>query len=426
MNKDIQSQFPILKTKINGNPIIYLDNAATTQKPQIVLDAIHEYYTECNSNIHRSSHVLAKKATEMWMNVHQIVADFINANSYKEVVFTRNTTEGLNLLVNTYGRKNLNKGDIVVISEMEHHSNIVPWLMLQKDIGFEIKYIPVNDNFDLDLDWLDDLTKEEGSRIKVVSIVHISNVIGTLNNVKKIAEIGHKIGAFVIVDGAQSVPHIHIDVQDIDCDAFVFSGHKVYGPTGSGVLYCKENILEQLPPYMGGGEMILSVSKDTFEMNDIPWRFEAGTPDIESGIVLGKTLSWFSQIIDKIGGYDNLIIHERELMQTLFDAFDGIEWFKPFGKVNANDRYGCLTFNIEGFGFKGCKEQMLEKKDGDGIVEYISKKGICVREGFHCAEPLHDRFKVGPTMRASFGIYNTSDEVKKFAQYLKEAVLSSY
>ena len=426
MISDIREQFPILKTKVEGNPLVYLDNAATTQKPQVVLDAIQEYYMGYNANIHRSSHVLAKEATERWKEAHQVVADFINAKSLKEVVFIRNTTEGLNLLVNTYGRKNLNSGDIVVISEMEHHSNIVPWQILQKEIGFEIRYIPVDENYDLDLNWLNELIKIEKERIKIVSVVHISNVLGTLNPVKEISRLAHMVGAFVIIDGAQSIPHMKVDVNDINCDAFVFSGHKVYGPTGSGVLYCKEEILKELPPFMGGGEMIMSVSKDSFELNELPWRFEAGTPDIESGVVLGKTSEWFTNTVNEIGGYERLISHERELMQTLFDEFDGIEWFKPFGKADAENRYGCLTFNIEGFSFKGCKEKRLENKEGDGIVEYISKKGVCVREGYHCAEPLHDRFGVGPTMRASFGIYNTKQDVQTFARLLKEAVLSSY
>jgi len=426
MYNNIREQFPILKTKVNGNNLVYLDNAATTQKPQFVLDAINEYYTKYNANIHRSSHVLAKEATERWKNAHQIVADFLNANSYKEIVFTRNSTEGLNLLVNTYGRKNLSQGDIVIISEMEHHSNIVPWQMLQKEIGFEIKYIPVNSNYDLDLEWLKNEIKNSGSKIKIVSVVHISNVLGTLNPVKEIAELAHSIGAFMILDAAQSVPHIKVDVKDIDCDALVFSGHKVYAPTGVGVLYCKESILEILPPFMGGGEMILSVSKDGFEMNDLPWRFEAGTPDIESGIVLGETLQWFEKTVNEMGGFNALIAHERALMKATLDAFDGIDWFKPFGKIDPNNRYGVLTFNIDGFSFKGCKDKEKNNQGGDGIVEYISKKGICVREGFHCAEPLHDVFKVGPTMRASFGIYNNDEDVKVFAQFLKEAVLSSY
>ncbi|HAM37657.1 TPA: cysteine desulfurase, partial [Patescibacteria group bacterium] len=388
MHNNIRDQFPIFKTKVNGKSLVYLDNAATTQKPQFVLDAINEYYTKYNANIHRSSHVLAKEATERWKEAHQIVADFLNADSYKEIVFTRNTTEGLNLLVNTYGKQNLSKGDIVIISEMEHHSNIVPWQILQKEIGFEIKYIPVNENFDLDIDWLRNEIQKEGERIKVVSVVHISNVLGTLNPAKEIAELAHRVGAFMIIDAAQSIPHIKVDVKELDCDALVFSGHKVYGPTGSGVLFCKENILEKLPPYMGGGEMILRVSKDGFEMNELPWRFEAGTPNIESGIVLGETLKWFSKAVEEMGGYEKLIDHERNLMTGVIDSFDGIDWFKPFGKIETNNRYGALTFNIDGFSFKGCKEKENSNQEGDGIVEYISKNGVCVREGFHCAEPL--------------------------------------
>jgi len=426
MHNNIRDQFPILKTKVNGKSLVYLDNAATTQKPLFVLDAINEYYTKYNANIHRSSHILAKEATERWKEAHQIVADFLNADSYKEIVFTRNTTEGLNLLVNTYGKQNLSKGDIVIISEMEHHSNIVPWQILQKEIDFEIKYIPVKENFDLDLNWLENEIQKEGERIKVVSVVHISNVLGTLNPVKEITELAHRVGAFVIIDAAQSIPHIKVDVKDIDCDALVFSGHKVYGTTGSGVLFCKENILEKLPPYMGGGEMILSVSKDGFEMNELPWRFEAGTPNIESGIVLGETLKWFSKTVEDMGGYEKLIEHERSLMNEVLNSFDGIDWFKPFGKIDANNRYGTLTFNIDGFSFKGCKEKENSNQEGDGIVEYISKNGVCVREGFHCAEPLHDAFNVGPTMRVSFGIYNNMEDVKTFSRYLKEAVLSSY
>ncbi|KKP77655.1 MAG: Cysteine desulfurase [candidate division WS6 bacterium GW2011_GWF1_35_23] len=256
--------------------------------------------------------------------------------------------------------------------------------------------------------------------------MHISNVLGTKNDVKKISEIGHGVGAFVIIDGAQSVPHIPVDVKDIDCDALVFSGHKVYGPTGSGALYCKQDILEKLSPFMGGGEMILSVKKDSFEMNELPWRFEAGTPDIESGIVLGRSIVWLKNLLEEIGGWDVLIQHERSLMKEFLDSFDGIEWFKLFGKKNVEERYGVIAFNIEGFGFKGCKEMEEGKKEGSGIVEYLSKKGVAVREGYHCAEPLHDRFKVGPTMRMSLGIYNNIDDVKTFSKLLKEALLSSY
>jgi cysteine desulfurase / selenocysteine lyase len=295
---------------------------------------------------------------------------------------------------------------------------------LKKEIGFDIKYIPVNDSYDLDIDWLKDLVEKEKERVKIISVVHISNVLGTINPVKEIASIGHSVGAFVIVDGAQSIPHVKVNVKDINCDAFVFSGHKVYGPTGSGVLYCKESILNKLPPFFGGGEMILSVTKDSFEANDLPWKFEAGTPDIESGISLGNTLDWFEKTVTRMGGWEKLREHDIELIDTLLEEFNGIEWFKVFGKRSAKDRYGVLAFNIKGFSFKGCKE--VVKMDGSSIVEYLSKRGIAVREGFHCAEPLHDRFKVGPTMRVSIGIYNNKEDIKTFAKMLKEAVLSSY
>lgn len=423
MLKNIRKEFPILKRKINGRRIVYLDNAATTQKPQAVIDSIVNYYEKYNANIHRSSHVLAKEATEMWIDAHKKVAEFINAHSYKEIVFVRNSTEGLNLIANTYGRTNLKKGDIVVLSEMEHHSNIVPWLILQKEINFDIRYIPINDKYDLDLEWLKDLIKKEGKKVKIISVVQVSNVLGTLNPVKEIVTIGHEVGAFVMIDAAQSIPHIKVDVTDIDCDALVFSGHKVYGPTGSGVLYCKEDILNKLPPFFGGGEMILSVTKDSFETNDIPWKFEAGTPDIESGICLGNAIDWFSNSIKKIGGWEKLREHDVELIEYLLELFDGIEWFKVFGKKDAKNRYGVLAFNIAGFSFKGCKEKV--KVDGSTIVEYLSKRGIAVREGFHCAEPLHDRFRVGPTMRVSTGIYNTKEDIKEFANTLKEAFLSA-
>lgn len=426
MNKKIKNQFPIFQRRINGKNLVYLDSAATSQKPQFVIDSISEYYKKYNANIHRSSHVLAKEATDMWYEAHQIIADFLNAKSYKEIIFVRNSTEGLNLLARSYGGKNLSKGDIVLLSEMEHHSNIVPWLMLQKEINFEIKYIPIKDDYTLDIDWLNNTVMKYGSKIKIVSVVHISNVLGVKNDVHKISEIAHKVGAFVIVDGAQSIPHISVDVQNIDCDAFVFSGHKVYGPTGSGVIYCKQNILESLTPFMGGGEMILSVKKDSFQMNTLPWRFEAGTPDIESGIVLGKTINWFKQFIDEIGGWNILIEHEQFLMKEFLDSFEGIGWFKLFGSKDVKKRYGVISFNIEGFGFKGCKEMEKGKKEGSEIVEYISKMGVAVREGYHCAEPLHDRFNIGPTMRMSLGIYNDLEDIRVFSRLLKEAVLSTY
>jgi cysteine desulfurase/selenocysteine lyase len=422
--KNIRKQFPILGTKMNGSVLSYFDSAATSQKPQCVIDSVVDYYSTYNANIHRSSYSIAELATERWKGAHDIVARFLNADSYEEIVFVRNCTEGLNLIAQSYGRENLKEGDIVVVSEMEHHSNLVPWQILQKEIGFEIKFIPVNDGYDLDLDWLEKLIDKERDRVKIVSVVHISNVLGTRNDVKKIADIAHRVDALMVVDAAQSVPHMKVDVKDLDCDVLVFSGHKVFAPTGSGALYCKKGILKRLSPVMGGGEMISSVSKESFELNDLPWRFEAGTPNIAGGIALGVALDWYMDLIDSVGGWNVVEVHERELMDTFFDCFDGVDWLKVFGKEK--DRYGVVAFGLEGFTFKGCKELGGKKKEGEGIVEFLNKRGFALREGYHCAEPLHDRFDFGPTLRASFAIYNTKEEVIKLANTIKEAVLSSY
>jgi cysteine desulfurase/selenocysteine lyase len=425
-NKDIKKvrkQFPILNHKVNGNTLTYLDSAATSQKPQAVLDGIMDFYKSYNSNIHRSSYPMAKKATDEWKNAHDIVAKFLNAKSYEEIVFVRNTTEGLNLIANTYGRDNLKQGDYVVITEMEHHSNIVPWQILQKEIGFNIEYIPVKSNFELDIDWLENFVKKNGDKVKIVSVVHISNVIGTVNDVKKIGEVAHSVNALMIVDAAQSVAHLPIDVQDLNCDVLIFSGHKIFAPTGSGAMYCKREILNTLSPYMGGGEMMKTVSKESFEVNDLPWRFEAGTPNIEGGIGLGIALEWFMKTIEEIGGWDVVMEHDRELIEIFYDSFDGIDWMNIFGGKN---RVGVIAFGLDGFAFKGCKHENIQSKEGESVVDFLSNKGFALREGYHCAEPLHDRFGFGPTLRASFGIYNTKEEVQKLCNTIKEAVLASY
>ncbi|MCD4811099.1 aminotransferase class V-fold PLP-dependent enzyme [bacterium] len=421
MKNSIKKQFPILNQKINGKPITYLDSAATTQKPQCVIDCIDEYYTQYNSNIHRSSHILSSRATEKWEEAHNIVANFLNAKSHEEVIFTRNCTEGINLFVNTYAKENLGKEDIVVLSEMEHHSNIVPWLMLQKEIGFNIKYIPVTDNYQLDLKWLKSLIDRERNKIKIVSVIHISNVLGTINDVKEITKLAHGVGATVLIDAAQSVARLPIDVQDLDCDALVFSGHKIYGPTGSGCIYIKKEILKKLPPYMGGGEMIREVSKESFTLNNLPWRFEAGTPDIAGGIALARAITWFSETVKNMGGFDVLINHEKELVERFISQFEGIEWFKLFGST---ERVGAITFNLEGFSFAGCKESTEDSNiQGKDILEFISSQGICIRDGFHCAQPLHDKFKIGPTMRVSLGIYTEQVDIDRVVQIIKQGVL---
>ena len=423
--KNIRKQFPILKDK----NLKYLDNAATTQKPQAVLDAIQAYYTTTNANVHRGSHKLGKKATDLWIDSHKYIAEYLNADSSKEIIFTRNVTEGLNLLSNTFAKKYLNKGDIVVLTEMEHHSNIVPWLMLKDEIGFEIEYIPVKDDFSLDLDWLKELIEKKKQKVKIVSVVQVSNVLGIKNDIKKIPEIVKPYAAKLIVDAAQSIPHTKIDVKELGCDALVFSGHKIYGPTGIGVVYCKEEVLEGLPLYMGGGDMIKSVTFNSFEPNDLPWRFEAGTPDIEGGIVLMKTLKWFEKTVREFGGYEELNNYEKSLAERFINSFDGLDWFKVLGPKEMKHRCGgVVAFNIEGFTFQGCrkKENYVEKEDGSKLIESLSKNGICLRDGFHCAEPLHMKFDFSPTLRLSVGIYNTEEEIDFVAKKIKEFVLSNY
>lgn len=425
MFDDIRKEFPILKSKLLSKGLVYLDSAATTQKPEIVIDRLVKYYKEENANIHRGPYSLSIEATKLWEKAHQTVADFINASSFKEIFFVRNTTEGLNFLVNTFGRKLLSDGDTVVITEMEHHSNIIPWMLLQKYIKFNIEYIPVKDGYTLDIDWFKDLVKKRGKRIKIVSLVHISNVLGVKNNVEQIFKISKNVEAFTILDAAQSIARCKIDVKEIDCDALVFSGHKVYGPLGSGAVYCKLKYLEELTPWMGGGEMISTVSKDGFDLNELPWRFEAGTPDIGGGICLGTAIEWLSNTVERVGGWDTVINHEQGLIGGFLNEFNGIEWFKHFGPDDISQKYGVISLNIEGFKFRGCKDilNIESKKDGESISELLNSKGIAFREGYHCAEPLHDKFCVGPTLRFSLGIYSNKEDLKYAANSLKEAVL---
>lgn len=425
MFNDIRKEFPILKGKPFDRGLVYLDSAATTQKPEIVINRLTQYYESENANIHRGPYDLSMNATKLWEEAHQTVSDFINADSFKEIFFVRNTTEGLNFLVNTFGRKLLSDGDTVVITEMEHHSNIVSWMILQKEIKFNIEYIPVKKDYTLDLDWLKDLIKKKGKEIKIVSVVHISNVLGVKNDVEEVFKIAKEVDAFTILDAAQSIARCEVDVKEIGCDALVFSGHKVYGPTGSGAVYCKLKHLNELTPWMGGGEMISSVTKEGFEYNELPWKFEAGTPDIGGGIALGVAIDWLKSTVEKIGGWDMLINHEQGLIGNFLNEFNGIDWFRHFGPDDISQKYGVIAFGIKGFKFRGCKDikNIEVKKDGDGITEFLNDKGIAFRSGYHCAEPLHDKFCVGPTLRFSLGIYSNGSDLKYAANSLKEAVL---
>jgi len=425
MFSDIKKEFPILNSSLLKRGITYLDSSSTTQKPQVVIDRMRKYYEEENANIHRGPYTLSRNATEYWEEAHDIVAKLLNAKSYKEIIFTRNSTEGLNFLTQTFGRKLLEDGDVVVITEMEHHSNILPWMLLQKEINFKLEYIPVKEDYTLDMDWLGDLIKKYGERIKIVSIVHISNVLGVKNDIEEIVKMVKRINAFTIVDAAQSVARVKIDVREIDCDALVFSGHKLYGPTGSGAIYCKQKHLEKLTPWMGGGEMISSVSKEGFEYNELPWKYEAGTPNIAGGIGLGTAIEWLLEKIEKVGGWNEILSHEQDLIEKFLNQFESLQWFRHFGPNEKQLKYGAITFNIEGFTFKGCNdlERIKQNKEGKGISDFLDSKGIAFREGFHCAQPLHDRFGIGPTMRFSLGIYNDESDLEYAAKSLKEAVL---
>jgi len=425
MFEEIRKEFPIIKGSRFGKKLVYLDSAATTQKPESVIERLSQYYKSENANIHRGPYDLSVEGTKLWEWAHEKVASFINADSYKEIVFVRNTTEGLNLLVNTVGRKLLSKGDIVVVSEMEHHSNIVSWMILQKEIPFKIEYIPVKEDYTLDIDWFKKLVEKEGEKIKIVSLVHISNVLGVKNNVEEIFKIAKKNKSFTILDAAQSIVHTKVDVKEIGCDALTFSGHKAYAPTGTGAVYCKQKYLEELTPWMGGGEMISSVSFKDFEYNELPWKFEAGTPDIGGGIVLGYAIEWFEQTLEKIGGWEKLVGHEQDITEFFLKQFDGIEWFKPFGPRDSSKKYGAIAFHIEGFTFRGCKNifNVETNRDGSGISYFLNEKGIAFREGYHCAEPLHDKFCVGPSLRFSLAIYTNEEDLKYAANMLKQAVL---
>lgn len=367
MFEDIRKEFPILKDKFLSKGLVYLDSAATTQKPQEVIDRINQYYEQENANIHRGPYDLSINATNLWQEAHQVVSQFINSDSYKEIFFVRNSTEGLNFLVNTIGRKLLSDGDTVVITEMEHHSNIIPWMLLQKEIKFKIEYIPVKDDYTLDLDWFKDLVKREGRKVKIVSVAHISNVLGVKNDVEKIFKIAKKVDAFTMLDAAQSIARVPIDVKSLGCDALVFSGHKVYGPTGSGVVYVSMKYLEDLQPWMGGGEMVSSVTKEGFEYNELPWKFEAGTPDIAGGIGLGAAIKWLQSRVDIVGGWDMMANHEQGLIGNFLNEFNGIEWFIHFGPDDISKKYGTIAFTIKGFRFRGCRDvkTIQTKKDGE-------------------------------------------------------------
>lgn len=397
--QDVRADFPILAREVHGKPLVYLDNGATTQKPLCVLDAMRDEYLNVNANVHRGVHYLSVQATELHEQARETVRRFINARSVSEIVFTRGTTEGLNLVASTFGDEFLKPGDEVIVSTMEHHSNIVPWQLQAHKRGIKLRVIPMIDGGVLDLEAYKGLFNE---KTRMVSVMHVSNVLGTVNPVKQMIAIAHEHDVPVMVDGAQSAPHFAIDVQDLDCDFFVFSGHKMYGPTGIGVLYGKESWLEKLPPYQGGGEMIEHVSfeKTTFERP--PLKFEAGTPDYVATHGLAKAIEYMEHL-----GLDNIERHERELTRYALSQLRDIPGMHIYGHAadllsdgQANDMQGdaVISFNVGD----------IHHMDMGTLLDQL---GIAVRTGHHCAQPLMDRLGVLGTVRASFALYNTREEV---------------
>ncbi len=386
----LRSEFPILQQQVNGKPLVYLDNAATTQKPVPVIETLDEYYREYNSNIHRGVHTLSQKATNAYEKSRKTVQEFINASSSKEVIFVRGATEGINLVAQTWGRSNLKAGDEIIISEMEHHSNIVPWQILCEQTGAVLKVIPINNEGEL---ILSEYEKLLGNKTRIVSIVHISNALGTINPVKRIIELAHAHNAVVLVDGAQATAHTPVNVQELDCDFYVFSGHKLFGPTGIGVLYGKQTLLESMPPYQGGGDMIKMVTLKKTLYNDLPYKFEAGTPHIAGVIGLGAAIEYVNAI-----GLDRIAEYETGLIRYATDAIQNIKDIRLVG--TARDKTSILAFTLG----------HIHAHDIGTILDH---EGIAIRAGHHCAMPVMERYGIAATARASFAFYNTRSEVDR-------------
>ena len=391
----IRKDFPILKIKVRGKSLVYLDNAATTQKPNRVIAALETYYSEMNSNVHRGIHYLSEKATQEYEGARVTCQKFLNAKEPQEIIFTRGATESINLVAQAYGRYNIKKGDEILISHMEHHSNIVPWQILCEQTGAVLKVIPINDEGEL---IYEKFLKLLNKKTKLLGITHMSNALGTINPIKDIVKEAHARKVLVLVDGAQAAAHLKVDVQDLDCDFYTFSGHKVYGPTGIGVLYGKERILEAMPPYQGGGEMISSVTFEKTTYNVIPGKFEAGTPNIAGAIGLGRALDYINSI-----GIQHIAKHEKELLKYATTELEKIPQLRIIG--TAKNKAGVLSF-------------VLDDIHPHDIGTIVDQEGVAIRTGHHCAEPVMQRFKVPATARASFGLYNTKEEIDALVRAL--------
>lgn len=385
--ENIRGEFPILHRLVYGKPLVFLDNAASTQKPQVVIDAIRQYYSAENANVHRGVYYLSELATKKYEDARNMVKNFINAASLKEVIFTSGTTDSINLVAAGYGRKFIKAGDEIILTTMEHHSNIVPWQILCEETGAALRIVPIDDNGELIFEEYEKLLSE---KTKLVSVVYVSNSLGTVNPVKEIIKLAHERNVPVLLDGAQAVPHIAIDVQDLDCDFFAFSGHKIFGPTGVGVLYGKEKILETMNPYRGGGDMILSVTFEKTVYSDLPHRFEAGTPNIAGVIGLAVALEYVENI-----GLDRISAYEKELLAYGHEALSSIKKLKFIG--TARKKTGVISFVIEG----------IHSHD---IGTWVDREGVAIRVGHHCTQPVMERFNVPSTSRASIAMYNRKED----------------
>lgn len=398
--KKVRADFPILSAQVHGKPLVYLDNAATTQKPQAVIDAISHYYTHENANIHRGVHHLSQVATDSYEAARQTVQRFLNAADQREIIFVRGTTEGINLVAQTYGRANVGAGDEIIISAMEHHSNIVPWQILCEEKGARLRIAPINDEGELLLDEFEALLN---AKTKLVAVAHISNALGTVNPIARIVELAHSRGIPVLVDGAQAAPHLPVDVRALDCDFYAFSGHKIYGPTGIGVLYGKRELLEAMPPYQGGGDMIRSVTFEKTLYNQLPYKFEAGTPHIAGVVGLGAALDYVSNL-----GLEAALAHEQDLLEYGTKALEAVSGLRLVG--TAKKKAGVLSF-------------VMENIHPHDIGTILDQEGIAIRTGHHCAQPVMQRFGIPATARASLAIYNTKTDIDALVagiQKLKE------
>lgn len=396
----LRADFPILRREIHGHPLVYLDSASTSQKPQVVIDAVADYYETYNANVHRGIYEIGEQATAAYEAARASVARFINAPSHREIVFTRNATEAINLVAYSWGRRNIGRGDQIVLTEMEHHANLVPWQLLVQEVDGDLEFIPITDDGRLRLEVFEVLLR---LKPKLVAFTQVSNTLGTINPAREMIEMAHAAGALVLVDGAQAVPHLPVDVQELGCDFYAFSGHKMLGPMGSGALWARRELLESMPPFLAGGEMIREVHLRRSDFNEVPWKFEAGTPAVGDAIGLGVAAEYLLEI-----GMDEVRAHERELVAYALEALQrGVPGIELYGPLDPDLRGGVVPFNLPG----------IHPHD---VAQVLDRFGIAVRAGHHCTMPLHERLDLSATARASFSVYSTRDDIDALVRGLTE------